>query len=214
MRDGDDWIALEKELVGQDDHYPVKLPNFKRGDWQLDDVKVDGSDILQNLRYIRDGLPECIVTPGKYKRLCCKNSTVMSNTQMEYRTNCDFVETAYGAVLVSGLGMGMILLPLAKRKIITSITVLEQSQDLIDAVAPYYQERIPTLEVICADAMQWRPAKGRTFDWAWHDIWPSFGSDYIKKYTAIKRHHHSWVKVQQGCWAENLSRRMQRIERS
>lgn len=141
---------------------------------------------------------------------------MMSNTQFEYRTNVDFVKTAQGRVLISGLGMGMILLPLAKRKEVSSITVLEKSQDLIDAVAPYYKKQTLKLEVICADALTWKPEAGRKFDWAWHDIWPDFGPKWLPQYAAIK--HKRWVLVEQGCWAEKLSKklskRMARIERS
>lgn len=205
------WIELEKELVAENEHYPVSVYEGKRGLWRVARVQVCGNG-LQNLRYIRDGIPECVVSPGEYVGLFNEDGLVMSNTQLEYRTSRAFVARANGRVLVSGLGLGMLIRPLLARSEVTSLTVLEIERDVIALVAPFYADCEPRLNIVHADALSWSAARGERFDCAFHDIWPSFGPGYLDKYRSIKLHHRRWAKRQE-CWPEAISTRMHRLEK-
>jgi len=69
--------------------------------------------------------------PGTYAVLKIAGTTVMSDTPMERLTNQKIVKKATGRVLIAGLGLGMILHPIAAKARVQSITVVEQSRDVI-----------------------------------------------------------------------------------
>ncbi len=115
------------------------------------------------------------ILPGEYVRLICDGSLVMSDTQMERRTNSEFCMHAHGDVLIGGLGIGMIILAIQDNPSVRSITVLEKNQDVIDLIAP----QLPLnskVTIICADVFDWKPPRGVRYDCIYMDIW-----DYINK---------------------------------
>jgi len=61
---------------------------------------------------------------------------IMSNSEMEKRSNAQIIQEARGDVLIAGLGIGMILLPIMNKPEVTSIEVVELHQEVIDLVAP------------------------------------------------------------------------------
>lgn len=197
----------------ESEHYIVEVPDAACDTCSVSSITVTPEDTrLSNLRAVIRGMPEMILSPGIYKRLCVDGELMMSNTQFEYRTNHRFVHEAHGCVLVTGLGLGMILRPLAANPNVESITVIERSPDVIALVAPTYDDLVQSgmLTIICADAFSPKltglPAK--SFDCAWHDIWPSFGSTEDRdEYARMKRLWRSRVAGPQRCWAEELTRR-------
>ena len=58
----------------------------------------------------------------------------MSDTNMEKRTNLEFVRNAYGNVVVGGLGIGLILMAIQDKEDVRTITVLEKSKEIIQMV--------------------------------------------------------------------------------
>lgn len=153
------------------------------------------------------------VEPGRYVQLLVHGSLVMSDTQMERRTNWEFLHKARGDVLVTGLGLGMILFPLFSDELITSITVVEKVPDVIALVGrrigwPHRAK----LEIECADALEWRPPKGRTWDTVYHDIWPDRTTENLDDMTVLKRRFARRLKPGgwQGCWVEDILRDQRR----
>lgn len=72
---------------------------------QCGDFRIEKFEITPNNLYaVIHG-----ISVGKYVRLLHKNEVVMSDTNMEKRTNSKFVINAHGNVLIGGLGIGMIL---------------------------------------------------------------------------------------------------------
>lgn len=115
--------------------------------------------------------------PGDYMMLKHQDTILMSDTPMERRTNQEFLQRATGDVLIAGLGIGMIVFPLLFRESITSITVIEYAQEVIDLIGPQL-ERYPNsgvLNIIQADALEWRPPRGTKYDTMYFDIWPYIG---------------------------------------
>ena len=70
-----------------------------------------------------------------------------------------------GNVLICGLGVGFCIFPIIDEVAITSITVVEQSQDVIDLISPY----LPSVTFIKADATTYIPTVG--YDSIFLDIW-------------------------------------------
>src|SRR5271157_5165690 len=75
-----------------------------------------------------------LVLPGRYAALFVGGEVMMSDTRMEHRSNRAVVEQARGHVLIAGLGLGMILHPIADKPEVERITVIEKSPDVIKLV--------------------------------------------------------------------------------
>lgn len=176
---------------------PVKIGN----------VEVDIFTIKDDpIAYIRSG-----ISPGSYARLKVGSTTMMSDTPMEQRTNLDFIHNAHGDVLIGGLGIGLIILAIQDNPEVSSITVLEANQNVIDAVKP----QLPLndkVRIIFADAFKWNP--DRKFDCIYMDIWPYINSDiYRKEMVPLKRKYGHYLKPLSEspkrfnrCWAEHQAK--------
>lgn len=115
--------------------------------------------------------------PGTYCVLCIGRGYAdiwMSDTWFERFTNYKVLQQARGDVLLAGLGIGMLAVALCAKPEVTSVTVLELQQGVIDLVEPHI--RHPKLRVIRADAKS-APFKGRLFDTIYLDIWAGINSD-------------------------------------
>jgi len=172
----------------------VKVPIGKSGDWSVEEFTISDSDAeLFNLRSAISGAGVCgnrSVVPGTYKKLLHFNSTVMSNTPAEIADSAYFVRKATGSVLVSGLGLGAVLTTLLAKPEVTSITVLERSEDVIKLVAPTFKNE-DRITIIHTNALEWKPEKGVKFDCAWHDIWNTICSDNLED---MKRLHRKYSR--------------------
>lgn len=181
---------------------------------KLGDVVVEHIDLtyerlmLDNLRYIRDGNHFMCCSPGRYTRLVIRNQLVMSDTQMERRTNAPFIMVAKGHVLIGGLGIGLVLPPLLGKNEVLSVTVIEKEQDVIGLVAKKY--RHPKLTVAHADATTYEPTQ--KFDTIYMDIWPDLNTDNLQQMTALKLRYRKWLNKRGwiGCWSETELRSMKR----
>jgi hypothetical protein len=155
------------------------------------------------------------VQPGEYMRLNIQgHGLVMSNTPSEIGDHRGFLHSAYGKVLIAGLGLGFVVQALFERPehILQSlplehITVLEINPDVIALVAPRLLERYDgRLTVIQADALEWNPP-GASFDTAWYDIWDDICSDNKPQYTKLFRRWGRRVKLQQAWCKDEVYRR-------
>jgi spermidine synthase len=131
---------------------------------------------------------------GHYIRLVdkCKVQTIMTDTPMERRSNLAFVRRAHGHVLIGGLGIGMVVKALDDKADVSSITVIEIEQEIIDLVLPDLQQScLMPIEVICADINEWRPPKGIKYNAIYFDIWNDVNGD---NYEEMKFLHRSWAR--------------------
>lgn len=159
------------------------------------------------------------VPEGKYVRLNIKGQgLMMTDTRMEQSTNSHVVFKAKGKVLIAGLGIGMVLIPILKNPLVTSVTVIEKYQDVVDLVVPALRAKIPEaskLGVIVADALEWTPPKGVKYDTIYFDIWPQICTDNLPEITLLKRRFArrknpgAWM----GAWVEKELRYQDRREK-
>lgn len=139
--------------------------------------------------------------PGTIVQLCNKYGTVMmSDTEMERRTNSYFLYQANGDVLIAGLGLGMVLLAIQAKAEVNSVTVVEIHQEIIDLVVP----QLPLdgkVNVICGDIFEWYPPTGVKYDTIWFDIWDAITED---NYEEMKKLHRRFARrlnrVNPNCW--------------
>jgi hypothetical protein len=93
---------------------------------------------------------------------------MMDQSQFEKDTNEIIVNAAKGDVLIAGLGIGLILLPIQEKEEVTSITIVELHQEVIDLISPYIPLH-PKVTIVNDDIFTYIP--DRTYDTIWVDIW-------------------------------------------
>ena len=144
---------------------------------------------------------------------------MMSDGDMEHRSNYRPTSRMNGDVLIAGLGIGMILVPILRNPKVKSVVVLEKYQDVIDLVEPPLRKALGAdatkLTVLCADVFDWEIPRDQKFDSIYFDIWPNICTDQLKDITKLKRKFCR--RVRQGgwmaAWMEQDLRRRRRKER-
>jgi hypothetical protein len=151
--------------------------------------------------------PEDHIEPGRFMQLYVGETLMMSDTPTERRTSGRFVRFARGDVLIAGLGMGMVLMPVTRKPEVTSITVVEIDQDVIDLVGPVMP---PTVQIVRGNIDTWRPPRGTRYDTIFLDIWPTVCGDYYDQITSLKgtfrRYRRNGAKSFLSVWREREMR--------
>jgi len=141
------------------------LPEYggelESGDWKLVDFHKEEDAPLERTRAIWSGYPEDYAPPGHYKVLRRGDTVVMSNTPMELVSNYRALKDATGDVLINGLGMALLAHSIALKEDVTSVTVIELDEKLIDMLQHCLHDKITTIN---ADAFTWTPPKGRRWN--------------------------------------------------
>lgn len=178
------------------------VPDGVSGNWEISTFEVTEADArMNNMRAMFSRNAVMMISSGTYRRLTCKGrGVIMSNTPMEIRTNRDAYNRATGRVLINGLGMGMLLEAILSKPDVTYVRVIEIEQDVINLTAPHFADD-PRVEIIHADAMTYKPAKGEKFDYAWHDIWDDICADNLTDMAKLSRRYNKRVCTQQDHWA-------------
>ena len=190
----------------------IDIPDSSSGIYKIETFEVTEKEAkFQNMRaafsFSDRGL---YIKPGTYKRLLRNQEVIMSNTPAEI-AGCDrFIREACrrgGNILINGLGLGVVLQALLggpTLTVITSITVIEISADVIKLVAPYFTE--PRVKIIQGDAFTYKPPKGKRYSAVWHDIWDNICSDNL---SAMARLHRKYARKcdWQGSWSKDEATR-------
>lgn len=149
---------------------------------------------------------DAFVAQGTYCRLYVGRELVMSDTQMERRSNYAVVHQARGDVFIAGLGLGMILVPILAKEEVESVLVVERSQDVIELVAPQIR-RVPggrKLNVVQGDVFDWKPADGQKFDTLYFDIWSLISEDNLSQMARLHQKFKGRKKA--DAWMESWKR--------
>lgn len=172
---------------------PCETGSYKLESFQIDD---------KNFRAKIQG-----ISPGKYIRLMHRGELLMSDTDMEKKTNQEFVINAHGDVLIGGLGIALILMAIQDKEDVRTITVLEKSKEIIQMVEEQL-ELNEKVKIIEADVFEWRPSGQDLFNTIYMDIWPHINEDIyynemeplIEKYQCYLDNKDPSSSV--SCWCE------------
>lgn len=147
--------------------YKVNIPSGSSGNFKIEDILTDfwvGSsepmDTYTVLFFDQNG-------DGSFH-------PIMQDTTKEFRECQNFVTAATGDVLVAGLGLGCINQVLIDNPNVSSITIVEKYQEVIDLVWSHCPKN-EKMTLIKDDIYTWTPNK--QFDVAWFDSW--VGEDNI-----------------------------------
>jgi hypothetical protein len=175
----------------------VNIPDGESGKWRVEEFEISKLDAdFANIRAsMRDNR---YVSPGKYKKLTFNNQIVMSNTPAEILDHMEFMRRATGSILINGLGLGVALSEILKKSDVTSVTIVEISEDVIKLVGPTFLEDNRVI-IIHADALEWKPPKGKVYDYVWHDIWNHICTDNLEDMKKLHRRYGRRSRWQ-GSW--------------
>jgi len=198
---GGNFLNAMDELIPN-----VDVPEGIRGNWRVERFTVSDTDIeIENLRCMfKAGMGGRIMRPGTYTRLMCGREIVMSDTSAEKRDHVEAVRRAKGAVLLNGLGLGMVLNACLLKPEVQRAIVVEKSSDVLALVAPHYDAKFENkVQFVLADALEYTPPRGLRFGMVWHDIWAFICSDNLE---SMKRLHRRYSKRTewQGSWCRSL----------
>jgi len=129
---------------------------------------------------------------------------IMQDTTKEYREHQPLWDNATGHVLIGGLGIGFVNQKLMDNPNVTSVTIVEKYQEVIDLVWPYCPKD-DTFTLIHADIDTWQPTQ--KFDCIWLDTWiggyrkekQGPYDDYYEKLVKKYQPHCDWI----WCWNPN-----------
>ncbi|KKL87994.1 hypothetical protein LCGC14_1929150 [marine sediment metagenome] len=176
------------------------IPEDKSGSWAINHFYTDEKEAHQrwlaaalsgNYEY-RD-LEEGLYTKLSNNGVSWGNTTQMTDTPMERRTNLKFMRKAHGDILIGGLGIGLIIAPLLCKGIgkgVDSIRVVESSPDVIKLVKPHLDklDKHGKLEVIEGDVMEyWTDDR---FNVVYFDIWTNITADNLPEMSKL---HRRWA---------------------
>lgn len=179
----------------------VYIPEATSGNWRVEKFTTDRMD----LRSLASGRG---VPLGKtYTRMMCGSTLVMSDTPAEMRDHSHAVHNAKGSCLINGLGIGMVLKNILLKDSVTDVTVVELSQDVINMVAPHYND--PRVAIVCESAFDYQPPKGKEYGMVWHDIWNYICGDNIEEMKKLHRKYGRRTEWQ-GSWCRGECERANR----
>lgn len=145
------------------------LRDGKVGDFELSHYEIGENDWCAMLH----GIPS-----GKFVRLIHRGEVVMSNTDMEKRTNSSFVINAHGNVLIGGLGIGLILLSIQDKEEVKQTTVVEKNMEVIELVGG----QLPLnskVHIVHDDVFEYKPLF--KYNTIYMDIWNYINSDVYQR---------------------------------
>lgn len=176
----------------------VNLPDMTKGNVVIEHFEVKEQEDFRGMMRGR------YVPGGMYCRLKINGHLVMTDTPAEMRDHSVAVMEAKGSCLINGLGIGMVLVNILLKKEVTDVTVVEINQDLIDLVAPHYNDS--RVNVVCADAYEYKPPKNKRYGMVWHDIWNDICADNLEGMAKLHRKYGKRCDWQ-GSWAKYLCQR-------
>jgi hypothetical protein len=172
------------------------LPEASRKNWSIEHFNVSEEqsrfDLLRSI-----GRGRRYVPPGRYMRLMRGDNIIMSNTPSEMRDLYEFRRRVTGDVLINGLGLGIATQIALATPEVSTVTVIEISENVIQLVAPHIADHRVT--VIHDDAFKWSPSKGKRWNVVWHDIWDDICADNLEHMARLYRRYGrrcDW----QGSW--------------
>jgi hypothetical protein len=162
------------------DFMTKRVPEGKKGLAKVKHLTITKKDVdFMRLREVVTGGREIPTPAGDYCQLFVGNTLMMSDTTMEKMSNREVVQRSKGHVFIAGLGIGMILVPILAKLEVTKVTVVEKYQDVIDLVAPNFED--PRLDLVQADIFEYTPPAKTKYETIYFDIWPAITGDNLEE---------------------------------
>ena len=192
--------------------YKVNIPEGKSGPWEVKRFTVSEEEAeMSRLRSMFNG--GRYVPAGEYTSLTRDGYLVMADTPDEIRDHREPIRRAVGDCLVNGLGLGMVVQGMFEIGNAQTVTVIENSLDVISLVGSVLKARYPGRLIIHhQDAFDWKRPKDMRYNVVWHDIWDDICADNLPEMARLHRKYGHWCDWQ-GSWARSLCEKKRRESR-
>ena len=124
---------------------------------------------------------------------------IMQDSLAEHNEHQWLWDNAKGDVLIGGLGIGLVHKTLMDNPEVTSVTIIENSQDVIDLVWDNC-DKDDTFTLIKADVETWNPPEGSSWDVGWFDTWLIDNPMNIKQYKELIETRYGSYISSIGTW--------------
>lgn len=173
---------------------------------------------MMDLRCAFNNTPEMRISPGEYVQLFIGPFVTMTDTDLELRTNQEFIDNAKGDILIGGLGIGLLIKNLESKLNsgeVTSVIIVEKNIDVITLVRPIFSEIISkyNIKLVNDDIFTWITTIDSDevhFDTIYFDIWSCISPDLLEegyelmmKYSGLLRDYRGGSYM--NCWAWELA---------
>lgn len=98
----------------------------------------------------------------------------------------EFSSLAVGDVLIAGLGLGGDLLLIKDKQDVDSITVVEESADVIDMVWDRVSQNVGIATIVNSDISDYLNGTSLTFDLIWFDHYREIGDDIVESLQSLR----------------------------
>ena len=212
------WLAPAIELQSPDayraDPYftDVKIPEMTRGKWRLCSEYLAPFEpfVCRDMRVLPDGrmLPQIAFFTERYDfPAVLENArewmTLLPN---ETVTTRPAIDKASGRVLTFGMGLGYFAYHAAMKEEVTSVTVVDLSEDVLSLFREIILPQIPNghkIKLVCRDAFDFAETEmAGNFDFVFADIWHDAG-DGIDPYLRMKAWEKRFPDIRFSFWLED-----------
>jgi hypothetical protein len=165
------------------DRIKVSLPNSSIGDWCVHNYNCSLVDIFD---HFSPGTSKSHIGDENFSEYTVlshnKFGLVMVDSQKEFKEHELLWHNAKGNILIGGLGIGMVNEKLINMPNITSVTIVEKSEEVIALVWPYCKKD-KRFNLVQADLDIWEIPNNSFWDYAWFDTWLSTVNGDLGKYS-------------------------------
>ena len=154
----------------------INIPDNEIGDWRIETI---------------DG--ECTLFENSFPR------SVMKDCSYEVKAHEWLWKNATGDILVAGLGIGFLNKVLIDYLDFDSVTIIENSQDVIDLVWEHCAKD-ETFTLITADIETWEIPEDSHWDYGWFDTWLVDNPMNIRQYKDLMYEKYGDYVTTMGNW--------------
>ncbi len=124
---------------------------------------------------------------------------IMQDSEAEYNEHAPLFENATGDVLIGGLGIGFCHQKLIDNPDVTSVTIVEKYQEVVDLVWEHCPKD-DRFSLVVADIEEWEPSEGTSWDYAWFDTWLIDNLLDYKQHRAFMEERYGEYVTTIGSW--------------
>ena len=126
---------------------------------------------------------------------------IMQDSEAEYNEHQWLWDNATGDILIGGLGIGMIHQSLIDNPNVTSITIIELEQDVVDLVWEHCAKD-DSFTLVVDNFETWTPPEDSSFDTVWGDTWLVDNPLTMANYRTHIKDKYSQYTPNIGFWGE------------
>lgn len=181
----------------------VNIPDGVIGDWCVKSITGDSTTIFTDL-YGNPSSSEWEEPYGKYTFLMHSphQGLIMMDTTTQYILHEPLWLGATGSVLIGGLGLGFVNQKLLDNPYVTSVTIVEKYQEVIDLVWPYCPKD-SRFTLVHTDMETWNPPEGSYWNYAWIDTWTPDNPMTTSEYASHMSNKFAPYCDEIGVWCVN-----------